>query len=71
VDTPVPSGEQSPDLPDQPLRLSGQPVSTGQDTAKGEQGPVIEAGKKEDSKGSDSAAPQQVARRHGSAKPVA
>jgi hypothetical protein len=70
VDTPVPSGEQSPDLPDQPLRLSGQPVSTGQDTAKGEQGPVIEAGKKEDSKGSDSAAPQQVARRHGSAKPV-
>jgi hypothetical protein len=70
VDTPVPSGEQSPDLPDQPLRLSGQPVSTGQDTAKGEHGPVIEAGKKEDSKGSDSAAPQQVARRHGSAKPV-
>jgi Protein of unknown function (DUF3306) len=70
VDTPVPSGEQSPDLPDQPLRLSGQPVSTGQDTAKGEQGPVIEAGKKEDSKGSDSAAPQQVARRHGSAKPA-
>jgi hypothetical protein len=69
VDTPVPSGEQSPDLPDQPLRLSGQPVSTGQIRRKGSRGPSS-GRQKEDSKGSDSAAPQQVARRHGSAKPV-
>jgi hypothetical protein len=70
ADAPAPSGEQKTDLPDQPLRLSAQPVSTGQDTANGEQGSGIEAGEKEDSKGPDSAAPQQLARRHGSAKPV-
>ncbi|MBR1153295.1 DUF3306 domain-containing protein [Bradyrhizobium sp. JYMT SZCCT0428] len=64
------SGQPKPDLPDQPLRLSGQPEPVEpnpvRDDAGASLGPVQEA----ISVASDSAAPQQPVRRHGSAKPV-
>jgi hypothetical protein len=68
---PAPSGALPPEPPDQPLRLSGKPVSTEQDPSNLTKGAVVEAGQKGDSKGSDSAAPQHTVRRHGSAKPTA
>jgi Protein of unknown function (DUF3306) len=70
ADAPAPSGEQKTELPDQSLRLSDQLVSTEQEPPNGEAKAGIEAGQKGDSGGPDSAAPQQVMRRHGSAKPT-
>jgi hypothetical protein len=71
ADAPAPSGEQKTELPDQPLRLSGQPVSRRQEPSNGEAEAGVEAGQKADSNSPDSVAPQQVVRRHGSAKPIA
>jgi len=66
VNAPELSGELKPDLPEQPLRLSGQPSKLEE--------PSLETEQKADSQApdsaADSAAPQQVVRRHGSAKPV-
>jgi len=60
-------GDPKPDLPEQPLRLSGQPSSF-------DEPPGLESGQKADANASDKApdsvAPQQVVRRHGSAKPT-
>lgn len=56
-----------PDLPEQPLRLSGQPSNVDGDSG-------LETERKADSIGADkvpdSAASQHMVRRHGSAKPV-
>jgi hypothetical protein len=68
---PAPSGALPPELPDQPLRLSGKPVSTEQDPSNLTKRAVVETGQKGDPKGPDSAAPQHTVRRHGSAKPTA
>jgi len=62
--------EPKPDLPSQPLRLSGAPASVGQDPSNVEAGFSVEVGQRGDSKVSDSVAPQQPVRRHGSAKPI-
>src|SRR5712671_5726554 len=70
ADAPAPSGEQKTELPDQPLRLSDQPVSAEQDPPKGEAEAGVDAGQEGNSRGSDSVAPHQVVRRHGSAKPT-
>jgi Protein of unknown function (DUF3306) len=70
TDAPAPSGEQQAELPDQPLRLSGQPVSTERGPSNGEAEAGVAAGRKGDTNGSDSVAPQQMVRRHGSAKPI-
>ena len=70
ADAPAPSGEQKTELPDQPLRLSDQPVSAEQDQPKGEAEAGVDAGQAGNSRGSDSVAPHQVVRRHGSAKPT-
>ena len=59
----VQQGAQSPALPDRSQHLSSEPASSAE--------PGVQAGKSEDSKGSDSVAPQQAVRRHGSAKPTA
>jgi len=63
------SSEQTPDLPSQPLRLSGEAAAIGQ-PSNGEERTRVEAGQTGGSKASDSAAPQQAVRRHGSAKPM-
>jgi hypothetical protein len=67
---PAQPGEPKPDLPSQPLRLSGAPVSVGQGPSIVEEGFSVEIGQRGDSKVSDSVAPQQPVRRHGSAKPI-
>lgn len=67
---PAPSGMLPPELPDQPLRLSGKPVSTEQDPSNFAKEAVAETCQKGDSKGPDPAAPQHAVRRHGSAKPI-
>ena len=67
---PAQPGEPKPDLPSQPLRLSGAPASVGQDPSNVEAGFSVEVGQRGDSKVSDSVAPQQPVRRHGSAKPI-
>ena len=67
---PESSGEPKLDLSEQPLRLSGGPLSIEQNPLHGEEGAAVEAGRSGDSKGPDSAAPQQPVRRHGSAKPI-
>jgi hypothetical protein len=67
---PAPSGVLPPELPDQPLRLSGKPVSTEQDPSNFAKEAVAETCQKGDSKGPDPAAPQHAVRRHGSAKPI-
>jgi len=64
------SSEQTPDLPSQPLRLSGQASAIGQEPSNEEEGTRLEAGQTGDPKASDSAASQQAVRRHGSAKPI-
>ena len=56
-------GAQSPALPDQSQRLSSEPATSTE--------PGIQMEKAGDSKQSDSVAPQQAMRRHGSAKPTA
>jgi hypothetical protein len=64
---PESSGDPEPDLPEQPLRLSGQPSAPREEAS-------LETGQKTASDTSDKApvsvAPQQVVRRHGSAKPT-
>jgi hypothetical protein len=67
---PAPSGGLPPEPPDQPLRLSGKPVSTEQDPSNIAKEAVAETCQKGDSKGPDPAAPQHAVRRHGSAKPI-
>jgi hypothetical protein len=67
---PAQPGEPKPDLPSQPLRLSGAPVSVGQDPSNVEEEFSVEVGRRGDSKAPDSVAPQQPVRRHGSAKPI-
>jgi hypothetical protein len=67
---PAQSCEPELDVPSQPLGLSGKPLSMGQDPSNREEGIGVEAGQNGDSKGLDSAAPQQPVRRHGSAKPT-
>jgi Protein of unknown function (DUF3306) len=67
---PAQPGEPKPDLPSQPLRLSGAPASVGQDPSNVEEGFSVEVGQRGDSKVPDSVAPQQPVRRHGSAKPI-
>jgi hypothetical protein len=67
ANAPESSGNPKTDLPDQPLRLSGQPSNLDEESS-------LETGQKVDSndsgKVSDSVAPQHVVRRHGSAKPT-
>jgi hypothetical protein len=70
VNAPESSEDPKPDLPDQPLRLSGQPASTEQNPSTGDEGTGLKAGQKPDFGCFDSVAPQQEVRRHGSAKPV-
>jgi hypothetical protein len=67
---PEPSDEPKPDLPDQPLRLSGQPATIEPNSSKGDGGTSLESGQKSTSVAPDSVAPQHEVRRHGSAKPV-
>jgi hypothetical protein len=61
--------EPKPDLPTQALRLGNETISTAQEPSN-----IVAAGKEavqaEASKEGNSAAPQQVVRRHGSAKPL-
>jgi len=61
------SGNPTVDLPDQPLRLGGQPSNPDEESS-------LETGQKAQSSVSgelpDSVAPQHVVRRHGSAKPT-
>ena len=59
----VQQGAQSLALPDQSQRLSSEPATSTE--------PGVQMEKAGDSKQSDSAAPQQAMRRHGSAKPTA
>ena len=70
ADSPAPSGAPNPDLPDQSLRLSGKPISMGQEPSNAEERTGVEVGRKGDSMAPDSAAPQHTVRRHGSAKPT-
>jgi Protein of unknown function (DUF3306) len=73
---PVQSREQNavqkpePDLPTQALRLGNDPTSMAQEPSNTGEGPCIEGEQVKDSDKSDSVAPQQAVRRHGSAKPI-
>ena len=58
------------ELPAQAVRLGNETVSMEQKPANAEVGSRIEVGRAEDSRESNSAAPQQALRRHGSAKPL-
>jgi hypothetical protein len=58
------------ELPAQAVRLSKETVSVAQKPANAEEGSHIVAEGPEHSEASRSAAPQQVVRRHGSAKPL-
>jgi hypothetical protein len=62
--------ESKPDLPTQALRLDSETISMTQKTSNTEQVSRIEVEPMADSKECSSAAPQQVVRRHGSAKPL-
>ena len=68
------SAEPKPDLPEQPLRLSGQPVPLDQNSPDGDAATGRESGQKAASHAPDSernsVASQHEVRRHGSAKPV-
>ena len=68
--TPESSGEPKPDLPDQPLRLSGQPAPVEQNPSVGNEGTDLETAQNLANTVSDSVAPQHAVRRHGSAKPT-
>ena len=57
------------ELPAQAVRLGDEPVSMAQKPANAEEGSRIEVEQVLDSEERNSAAPQQVVRRHGSAKP--
>jgi hypothetical protein len=73
ADDPAPSSEPTatpepkPDLPTQTLRLGNE--TTAPEPPNVEAGAGIAAGQAQDSEHGPSAAPQQVVRRHGSAKP--
>jgi hypothetical protein len=67
---PESSGLTKPDLPEQPLRLSGGPAPMEPNPSDHDEGARLETEQKPESMASDSAAPQQPVRRHGSAKPV-
>ena len=67
---PESSGQPKPDLPDQPLRLSGQPEPVEPNPVRADAGASLGPVQEAISVASDSAAPQQPVRRHGSAKPV-
>jgi hypothetical protein len=71
TNAPAPPNEPAPDLPGQPLRLSGGPISVEQEPSNGDVGTPIQTEPTNDSEGSKPAAPQQPMRRHGSAKPIA
>jgi hypothetical protein len=62
--------ESQPDLPTQALRVTGEGISGAQIPSDLKEGTRIDAEQAEDSGDSDSAAPQQAVRRHGSAKPL-
>jgi Protein of unknown function (DUF3306) len=62
--------ESGPDLPTQALRLCNETISMAQEPSNIAGGARVEAGRAEDSAESNSAAPQQAVRRHGSAKPL-
>ncbi|MBR1147891.1 DUF3306 domain-containing protein [Bradyrhizobium sp. AUGA SZCCT0431] len=64
------SSGQKPDLPEQPLRLSGQPAPIEPNPVRDDAGASLEPGQESISQASGSAAPQQPVRRHGSAKPL-
>lgn len=66
----APCGEPQSVPPEQPLRLSSKHVSIGREPADREEGTPVQAGQTEHCEASDSAAPQHVVRRHGSAKPT-
>ena len=67
---PESSGQPKPDLPDQPLRLSSQPEPVEPNPVRDDAGARLEPVQESVSVASDSAAPQQPVRRHGSAKPL-
>jgi hypothetical protein len=62
--------EAGPDLPTKALRLGNEAVSGAENPSNTEEGAPIEAEQTGKSEDRNSAAPQQVARRHGSAKPL-
>jgi hypothetical protein len=62
--------EPKPDLPTQALRLGNETISTAQEPSSIADAAGKEAVQAEASKEGNSAAPQQVVRRHGSAKPL-
>jgi hypothetical protein len=64
------SGQPKPDLPDQPLRLSGQPEPAEPNHSSADEPVGLEPVQEPVSVASGSVAPQQPVRRHGSAKPV-
>jgi hypothetical protein len=70
--SPEPNGAQEPkpDLPTQALRLGNETISRAQEPSNLADGAGMEAEQAETSKESNSAAPQQAVRRHGSAKPL-
>jgi Protein of unknown function (DUF3306) len=59
-----------PDLPTEPLRLTEADIPAAQKAADAGEGAGPEAGRTALSAGNTPAAPQQVVRRHGSAKPL-
>jgi hypothetical protein len=64
-------GEPTPDLPEQPLRLSVQSAPLEQNPTRHTEEVSLETGQNPArDKVADSVAPQQVVRRHGSAKPT-
>jgi len=67
-------GDPKPDLPEQPLRLTAQSLPPAKNSPGRAEEHSLETEQKADSQApdsaADSAAPQQVVRRHGSAKPV-
>ena len=64
------SQESAPDLPNQALRLTDAGISMAQNAADTDQDPSAEAPRAARPEGDSTVAPQQVVRRHGSAKPI-
>jgi hypothetical protein len=62
--------EPKPDLPTQALRLGNGTISTAEEPSNLAGGACMETEQAETSRESNSVAPQQVVRRHGSAKPL-
>jgi hypothetical protein len=59
-----------PDLPTEALRLNNETIAAVQEPSNTEEGRGVEARPAKASEPSDSIAPQQAVRRHGSAKPI-